>query len=284
MFALHAILPLSGPWISWGRIAALGAVQGLTEFLPVSSSGHLVLFEHLLGVHRPGLALETGLHLGTLAAVLWEFRSDLRAAVGGLVDALRRRPGPQPGAGLLGWLVAASLPAAAVGLLAGGLAERLFGSLPATAGAWCLSGLMLMAAGRIPPGRRTLERLRLGDALWIGAAQALALAPGVSRSGATIAAGIARGLAPAEATRFAFLLSLPAVGGAALLHGGRLLAAAGEGGAIWVGAGVAGATGLFAIRACAARVRAGGLGSFGCYCLALGVLVLLRGALTGEWR
>jgi len=279
MFAPHGILHPTGAWASWWRVAALGAVQGLTEFLPVSSSGHLVLFEHLLGVQRPGLALETGLHLGTLLAVVWEYRRDLAVALRGL----RGGRGTGRDARLLWWLAAASVPAAAAGLALGGVAERLFGSLTATAAAWCLTGIVLVRVGRRPVGVRTLEGMRLTDALWIGAAQALALAPGVSRAGATIAAGLARGLDPGEAARFAFLLSLPAIGGAALLQAGHL-ASAGGGGLIWIGAAVAGVAGLVAIRVAAACVRAGGLGSFGRYCLALGTLVLLRGALTGEWR
>lgn len=277
MFAPHAILAAgsasAGPW----QAAALGVVQGLTEFLPVSSSGHLVLLEHLLGVRRPGLALETGLHLGTLAAVIWEYRRDLADALA----ALGGRQGSADGGRILLWLAVATLPAGAAGLALGGLVERLFGSLTATAVAWCLGGLVLLAAGRLPAGRRTLVAMRWRDALWIGAAQALALVPGISRAGATVAAGLARGLTPSEATRFAFLLSLPAVGGAVLLHAGGL---AGAGWGIWLGAAVAGGVGLLAVRAAAARVRAGGLGLFGTYCVALGSLLLLRGALIGEWR
>ncbi len=277
MFAPHDILIPVGVQHRWWRAAVLGAVQGVTEFLPVSSSGHLVLFEHLLGVRRPGLALETGLHLGTLGAVVFEYRADLWAAMRGL-------GGTATGddAGLLWWLAVASIPAAVVGVALRRLVDPLFGSLPATAVAWCLTGVALLGAGRRVPGARRLSDLRLGDALWIGTAQALALAPGVSRSGATIVAALARDLAPGEAARFGFLLSLPVIGGAALLHARDL--AAGGGGAIWLGAVVAGATGLTAIRMAAARVRAGAIGSFGWYCLALGILVVLRAALTGEWR
>lgn len=274
--AIRAGLWWSAPW--W-QAAALGAIQGLTEFLPVSSSGHLVLLERVLGVQRPGLALEAGLHLGTLLAVVWAYRLDLLGMARGLGG--RGRGGE---AGLPLWLLVGSLPAGVAGALLSGPVERLFSSLGATAVAWCVCGALLWLAGRRPAGRRRLGELRLADALWIGVAQAFALAPGFSRSGATIAAGLGRGLAPEEAARFGFLLSLPAVGGAVLWHGAGMFSGAGGGAALWLGAAVAGAVGLLALRACVARVRTGALGSFGCYCLALGGLLLLRATLTGEWR
>ena len=268
VFARRAILgpgcaALAAVW----RAAALGAVQGLTEFLPVSSSGHLVLAERVLGVARPGLALEAGLHLGTLAAVVFAYRRDLWR-------------------GAAAWwpqLLVATAPAAAAGLALGPLLERLFGSVPAVGAALAATGVLLLASGRLRPGRRRIGDLRLGEAFRVGLLQALALAPGLSRSGATIVGGLLLGLEPAEAARFSFLLSLPAVGGAVALHARGLRAGAGAG-TIWLGAAVAALVGCWAIGACVARLRRGGLGPFGWYCLVVGTLCVLRGAVSGEWR
>ena len=173
--------------------------------------------------------------------------------------------------------------AAAAGLALGPLLERLFGSVPAVGAALAATGVLLLASGRLRPGRRRIGDLRLGEAFRVGLLQALALAPGLSRSGATIVGGLLLGLEPAEAARFSFLLSLPAVGGAVALHARGLRAGAGAG-TIWLGAAVAALVGCWAIGACVARLRRGGLGPFGWYCLVVGTLCVLRGAVSGEWR
>ncbi len=257
---------MAAPGLAWllrlARPLALGAVQGLTEFLPVSSSGHLVLAEMLLGVRRPGLALETGLHLGTLLSVVLAYRRTLRHDLAELWPAL----------------VLATLPAGLGGLLLRGVVERLFDRPAAVAVGLALTGALLLAAARRPPGERPARSLRAADALWIGGMQVLALAPGVSRSGSTIAAGLRRDLSPPEAARFSFLLSLPAVGGAAVLHLGALAAAPGSLG-IAAGAAAAALTGWWALRHCVAAVRRGGLRPFAWYCLGVAALVLLRFAL-----
>ena len=237
-------------------------MQGLTEFLPVSSSGHLVLAEQLLAVRRPGLALETGLHLGTLLAVVWAYRRSL------LRDAARL------------WvpLLLASLPAGAAGLLLRGGVDRLFGSAAAVGAALGGTGLAFLLVGFRPGGRRRAEDVRAGNALWIGLLQVLALAPGVSRSGVTILGGLLCGLEPGEAARFSFLMSLPAVGAAVALQAASPLPA----GALLpllAGAAVAAGVGAWAIGFCTAAVRRAGLRPFGWYCLAAGALVLLRVAL-----
>ena len=260
MGGVRAILP----------VAVLGALQGATEFLPVSSSGHLVLWEHLLGTRGPGLTLEVGLHLGTLVAVLWYYGRDLVATI-------------RAGHGWIWYLALASLPAGVAGLTLRPVISGLFTSLPATALAWCVSGTVLLWVSRRPPGKQPLAALTAADAWWIGLAQACALVPGISRSGATIVAGLLCGLEPEEAMRFGFLLSVPAVGGAVALHAGAL-AAGPDGGVVLGGAVVAALTGLAAIRWAVGRVRAGALGWCGQYCLGLGILVLLHVALTGEWR
>lgn len=259
----------------------LGVLQGATEFLPVSSSGHLVLAERLLGLSRPGLALETGLHLGTLLAVIAAYPRDVRDLAGGAADLVRRRGGRRTEMLLL--LLAATVPAALAGVLLEALVDRLFGSLTAVALGWCVSGLALLAASRWGRRERAMDALRVRDALVIGSCQAFALAPGVSRAGITLIGGLGRGLRADEAARFSFLLSLPTVAGAVLLHMGGLLRSGGAGDpALWVGIPVAAVTGFCAIRLCLRRLRRpGGLSPFGWYCLALGVLCLMRTTLTG---
>ena len=247
------------------QAVGLGVLQGITEFLPVSSSGHLVLAEHLFGIVRPGLSLEVGVHLGTLLAVAVRYRADI-------VRVWRQ---PDRGIERGAQLFCGTLPAAVLGLVGGGAIDRLFESLPAVAVAWCVGGLALVAVARHPVGRRRLSGLRLRDALWIGVCQALALAPGISRSGATLAAGLVSGLEAGQAVRFAFLLSVPAVAGAALLELPALMALPTASLALLaLATAVAAVTGLWAIRVCEGRVRAGGLADFGYYCLGLGLLCL----------
>jgi undecaprenyl-diphosphatase len=259
-------------------------VQGLTEFLPVSSSGHLVLAERLLGVARPGLVLETALHLGTLLAVLWAYRRDLAHLLRGLAGAGGDRG---EAVRLATALTVGSLPAAVAGLALRGWVDRLFGSLTAVGLGWCGSGLLLLAAACRPRGGRRLRDLRLRDALYIGILQALALLPGVSRAGSTLAGGILRGLEPEAAARWSLWLSIPAVAGAALAEVGGAWASSGLGGlgpGLAAGAAAALLTGTWAIGALLRGARAGTLTGFGYYCLGLGCLVLLRGAVTGQWR
>ena len=234
-------------------------MQGLTEFLPVSSSGHLVLAEQLLAVRRPGLALETGLHLGTLLAVVWAYRRSL------LRDAAR----------LWAPLLLASMPAGVAGLLLRGPVDRLFGSVAAVGVALSGTGLAFLLVGPGRRGGRGAGSVRAGDALRIGLLQVLALAPGVSRSGVTILGGLLCGLEPGEAARFSFLMSLPAVGAAVALQAASPIPA----GALLpllCGAAAAAGVGVWAIGFCTAVVRRAGLRPFGWYCLAAGGLVLLR--------
>lgn len=252
------------------RYALLGLLQGLTEFLPVSSSAHLVLAQAALGVTVPGVALEAAAHLGTLAALVLYFRRDLvRLATG-----VRQRGEGRRDVGLL---ALSTLPVVAVGLLARGAIERAFGS-PALVG-WML--LVTAAALAVAHGlarRASRERVRIRDAVAIGLAQAAALLPGISRSGFTVAAGLACGLSPSAAARYSFLLAVPAIGGASVLV---LLPAAGNRGGEWAGLalamGCAFVSGLLAISFFLRVVRAGVLWPFALYCAALGIVALAWG-------
>jgi undecaprenyl-diphosphatase len=191
----------------------LGIVQGLTEFLPVSSSGHLVLVPGMLGWEEPPLGLTVMLHLGTLVALLIYFRADI---LGLILGVLGRGPDPDASRRVVRFLVVGTIPAVIAGLAFGGFFEDAFRRPYESSIELVFTGLILLATERL--GERAVRRdLDDKGALAIGSAQALAILPGLSRSGSTIGAGLLVGLSREEATRFSFLLSIPAIAGAGLL-------------------------------------------------------------------
>ncbi len=252
------------------RYALLGLLQGLTEFLPVSSSGHLVLAQVALGVDAPGAALEAAVHLGTLLALLLHFRRDLtHLAVRAGQRGEERR--------YIGYLALGTLPVAVVGFLAREPIERAFAS-PALVGGMLLVTALALLLGDRCAGRAARERVRLRDALAVGVAQAVALLPGISRSGSTLTMGIGLGLRPTVAAQFSFLLAIPAVAGGSLF---ALLGAMTEPGLDWIGLAVAMGcalgSGLITIRAFLRIVRSGVLWPFALYCAVLGGVALVMG-------
>ena len=258
----------------------LGVVQGATEFLPISSSGHLVLFQNLMGFHEPELLLDTSLHIGTLLAVVIYFRRDLARLVGELRGLIAPRP-EAPGASslrerlggaLLTWVVVGNIPTALIGVGFREPLEALFGSVPLVGAMLLVTGLLLVLT-RVVPGKA--RRLGLLAALAVGTAQGLAIVPGISRSGATIACGLLVGLDRDLAARYSFLLSVPAIVGALML---QLVSgeASGPGIAVLLAGGLtAGVTGLFALKLLMGMVRSGRLSWFAPYCWALGLAVIL---------
>jgi len=267
-------------------VLLLAVVQGLAEFLPVSSSGHLVLGRSLLELEEAGLAFDLALHAGTLIAVLAAYWRDV---VGLVQDLLAGRWG------LIVWLAVASLPAGLLGVLGKPLFEEASTSARA-AGSGLLLTALLLTLGQVassrgassgeepeveakaPPGAGAQPVPPLWTALVIGAAQALALWPGVSRSGSTIAVGLLLGLRGVEAARLSFLMSLIAVGGATLLDlpdaldsgfGPVTVAQVG-----W-GALVAAIVGLLSLRLLLLFLRQLQLTPFALYTGALGVVTLL---------
>jgi undecaprenyl-diphosphatase len=262
----------------------LGAVQGVTEFLPVSSSGHLVLFQKLLGISGPTLFFDTLVHGGTLIAVFVVLWRDIW-------DILRRIVQP-----LTGYLILATLPAVAAALVFGDAVEEAFNSGTFLGFAFlATSGLLVLAEffskrARFLKGKREMDWL---DALAIGLLQALAIVPGVSRSGSTLSGALSRGLKRDFAARFSFLLSIPAILGALILQTKDLLAngLAGSGaGDAAEASGLAGTgiealpliagtlsaalVGFFAIRIMLRIVRKRSLLGFAVYTGLLGLLVL----------
>ncbi|MDJ0720651.1 MAG: undecaprenyl-diphosphate phosphatase [Desulfobacterales bacterium] len=209
----------------------LGIVQGLTEFLPISSSGHLVIGQHLFGLRHADLAFDVSVHVGTLGAVVIFFRHDIRALLLALVRWRPSAPRPSATAGntdidarLAVLIILGSVPTALIGLVIKRYDATLFAS-PLIAGVMLIvTGFILFLTRRpqvtaqINPGStRPMNAVRVRDSLLIGVVQGFAVMPGISRSGTTIAAGLFVGLAPQAAARFSFLLSIPAVAGAALL-------------------------------------------------------------------
>ncbi len=239
-----------------------GLIQGLTEFLPISSSGHLVLVPELLGREPPDLATSALLHLGTLAAVVAYFRRDLG-------EMLRRT---DEGRRLLRFVIIGTIPAAVAGLTLAGPIDELQQNSRAVAVALFATGVILLLSRRVDGGSRAPGGT-VRDAIVLGLGQALALIPGISRSGSTIAAGLTQGIEKSEAARLSFILGIPAIAGAGLLQFLDLTSQ--DGGidpVIWVGVLVAAISGYAAIALLLGVLRRTGLGPFGYYCVVAGVI------------
>ena len=200
----------------------LALLQGLTEFLPVSSSAHLILPSQLLGWPDQGLAFDVAVHLGTLAAVLLYFRRDIALMVPSWGRSIHSRQCDEHGR--LAWfIVLATLPAAVAGLLLNGFISSHLRAAVVIATSTISFGLLMAVADRIGRKTQPLASLTLKQALLIGCAQAVALIPGTSRSGITMTMGLLLGLAPQAAARFSFLLSVPVILMAAGYEGAHLI-------------------------------------------------------------
>lgn len=195
---------------------ALAVLQGLTEFLPISSSAHLVFPSLLLGWPDQGLAFDVAVHLGTLLAVVWYYRRDLWHITAAWARSLGGAPSTADSR-MVWYLLFATLPAGLLGIFGGGYIEEHARNLPVIASTTLVFGLLLGFADRYAqrtPGDRPLT---FGAALLVGLAQAVALIPGVSRSGVTITAALWLNMSRQDAARFSFLLSIPVISGAAMI-------------------------------------------------------------------
>lgn len=249
----------------------LGAIQGATEFLPVSSSAHLLILPWLLGWAPQSLTFDVALHMGTLVAVLAVFGGDLvTLAVQALTTGLRTP------AGRLGWAIAAgTLPAAVLGLWLEEVVESAFRSPLVVAFTLAALGVTLWYVDRVAARRKAVDQVSFGDVLFIGIAQALALVPGVSRSGITMTAGLLRGLDRAAAARISFLLAFPTILGAGVLKL-RHLGPADLTAPFWAGVITSGLTGYLVIRFMLDYLRRGTYAAFAAYrVLVAAVIVLL---------
>lgn len=259
----------------------LGIVQGLTEFLPVSSSGHLILVPYFFDWDPQALTFDVALHVGTLVAVLAYFRRDWwRMSFAFFRDIRRARSfgALSPDARMLVLLAIGSVPAAVAGAALNSVEDSL--REPAVvAPMLVVVGLVMLRAEAIGRQERGLESLTRADALVTGAAQAMALVPGVSRSGITISAGLFRGFDRAAATRFSFLLATPVVFGAALFaFAGVLFGSSDESfevGPFVAGAATAGIVGFIVIHYLLRYLRFNTLRIFVWYRIALAVVVVV---------
>ncbi len=259
----------------------LGLVQGLTEFLPVSSSAHLVLVPWWLGWTPPPLAFDTTLHLGTLLAVLAYFWRDWWELAQAVLDRLRGR-GDEAKWRLALAIVIGVIPAAVIGYLFESFFEAMFSQPTLVAAMLLVTGAILILAEAWKRGGLPLANIRLSDAAVIGLAQAAAIIPGISRSGATIAAGLLRGLDRPAAARYSFLLSAPIIFGAGVFQI-KNLAGAGIDAIgltpLLIGFLVAAISGFLAIRFLMRFVQTRSLYLFAVYVWLFGLLSLLRALL-----
>jgi len=280
----------------------LGIVQGATEFIPVSSSAHLVLVPWLLRWPNPGLAFDTVLHLGTLlavAAVFWrDFLALATAWLRSLPALLRillcpsnpapatgsseqdpiRSPWGSPEARLAWWIILGTIPAALMGVLWEDQFEALFSSPIRVAMLLLVTGVWLVLAERLGRQERQAEDLKWWQSLLIGLAQGCAIAPGISRSGATIGAGLLLGVRREAATRFSFLLSTPIILGAGLLQIKKLLESGGlsaNAAELSLGFLAALVTGYICIRFLLNYVRKRSLSVFAIYCWVMGLVAVI---------
>ncbi len=256
----------------------LGILQGVTEFLPISSSGHLVLGKAILGIHTTGVAYEVFVHFGTFLAIVTVFWGDVLHMLSAVGCALKhpsprlwsRRYREDPSFQLTVLIVLATIPAAVVGLLFESAIEATF-SKP------ILVSLSLLVTGTILLGTRWISprnsRFGIVRALLIGVAQSFAILPGISRSGSTIAAAIYLGVDRSEAGRFSFLLAMPAILGAAVLEGTKLFQAGlptQQAATLLVGTISAYISGTIALKWLLGVIRRGRLDRFAYYCYAVG--------------
>lgn len=248
----------------------LGIVQGLTEFLPVSSSGHLVLIQSLYpGFRQPGALFDGILHLGTLLAVFVAFWKDIWQ----MVKVLFQWKTDDPYFRVIWLIIIGSIPAAIVGLTLQDTVESLFNSTISLVPGWLFTGIILLLSDKYRSEKKDLGDITVLDSLVIGTFQAFALVPGISRSGSTIASGIFMGLKGNIAAVFSFLLSIPAVGGAGLLELRHISQVSSQELLYFLIAGlVAFLVGILSIKILLKVIQARSLKWFGVYCLLLALI------------
>ena len=262
----------------------LGVVQGLTEFLPISSSGHLVLFQNIFGMKEPMMAFDIALHGGTLLAILAFFHRDILDILKDFMNSLQRAVSKKPASnaniqpphrGLWVCILITLIPTGIMAVCFKHFFESAFSNLLFVAVAWFVMGLLLILSERFQQGQKDLSVIHYGDAFWIGLVQGIALMPGISRSGSTILAGMLLGIKKEDAAKFSFLISIPAVAGAIVLdlkEGLHYFLSPLAG--VFAGFLAAAITGYLVIRWLMALIREGRFFLFGYYCIAVSLFAL----------
>jgi undecaprenyl-diphosphatase len=269
----------------WVEAVVLGVVQGIGEFLPISSSGHVVVVQQLFQGGKPTSNAETAhdkamnviLHFGTLLSILFVYRKDL------LTLLLKPR--------LVAFIVLATIPAAVVGLGFGDQLEPMFSEPLVVAVGWLVTAGFLLGSRRIGSEKRTVDEMRWFDALLVGVFQAIAIIPGISRSGSTISGGLLSGMRRDAAARFSFFIAIPAIGGAALVEGKDLIlealkvlsgrASNGQTldslrlGPMLLGMVISAVVGYFALTLLLRMLYGGRLHYFAIYCIVVSILTML---------
>lgn len=269
----------------------LGLVQGLSEFLPISSSGHLALLQNYLGFRGEEVLLfAVLLHVGTLLSLiavyyqdLWALIKELGATVADLVRGrgLRLEGNTTRRLGVM--ILVATVPTALIGILFNDFFENLYGSMNGIAVGLLLTGCLLFLAEQTASGTQGFETMQYRGAILVGLFQGLAIAPGISRSGATLTGSLLGGLDRASAVRFAFLISIPSILGAVVLEAPDAFKEGlepGFWGPVLLGMAVAAVSGFLAIKAMIRLVVGRRLSIFSYYTWGLGLLVLLLGAIA----
>lgn len=248
----------------------LGILQGLTEFLPVSSSGHLVIFQDLFGVRLPGITFEVMVHFGTLLSVFWVFGGDM-------VRIISRFPREQRERRFLVMLILGVIPTGLVGLLFKDYFTVFFESTLTVGFMLLVTGAILYSLQYLKPGVKDEATMKPGDALFISFIQGLAIMPGISRSGSTIAAALWSGLDRETAVRFSFLVSVPVIMGVTLLEIVSLRETGFDAlnGGVLAGTLAAFLSGILAIKVFVRLLQAGRFRYFAYYCWLAGSLVMV---------
>ncbi|MFW6237940.1 MAG: undecaprenyl-diphosphate phosphatase [Halanaerobiales bacterium] len=254
------------------KAIVLGCIQGLTEFLPVSSSGHLVIFQTLLGLDPGQLTLNVFLHLGTLVPVFIIFRHDIRDIL--LLKKEKRY------LGLL--ILVGTTPAVFLGIIIKSYFSRIFASTVTAGNMLLVTGSLLFLAEKIPESKRKLTSFKPLNAIIVGLFQALAIMPGISRSGSTIVGALFQKLNREDAARFSFLLAIPVIFGAGAMETGDVISR-GTGDvsllAIVIGTIMAALSGYLAIKYLLHILKQGSLIIFSIYCWTLGTIILITAGL-----
>ena len=251
--------------MNWLQALILGIIQGFTEFLPISSSGHLVLGQAILGIEQPGNEFEILVHLGTLASVLVVFLDDIKSLLLSLTSKKTQS--------FIIFVLVGSIPTVGIGLGFKDILEALFDNIASVSGALIFTGLILYCSSFVKQGDKEHS---IVTSILIGCAQAVAIIPGVSRSGMTICAALFLGLSPKEAARFSFLLAIPAISGAGFLtvldvSGGFQLPLS-----VSIVALVSSfSVGVVSLKWLLGCLEQGKFHYFGIYCLAVGLITLV---------